>query len=38
MSRCFFRDFEKLFGRGLGPLDTEAHSASMAMRMTSSIE
>lgn len=34
----FFRDFEKLFGRRFGPFDTEAHSASIAIDMTSIIE
>ena len=33
-----FRDFEKLFGRRFGPFDTEAHSASIAIYMTSIIE
>ena len=32
------RDVEELFGRRLRPFDTETHSASIAIRMTSSIE
>lgn len=31
-------DAEELLGRRLRPLDAETHSASIAMRMTSSIE